>query len=133
LLARAVDAQVPSENPDDASNPGDDRGVSALESDQDNALARELSGAIAGLNVDAQVDLVALAWIGRGDFDNLEEARAEARGRRQGPTSRYLLGMPLLGDLIEGGADAVGVNLTDDEVEILHNPAGEPPAEDDRS
>jgi hypothetical protein len=133
VLARAVDAQVPSENPDDGSNPSDDRGVSALEVQRDNALARELSNEIIDLNIDAQVDLVALAWMGRGDFDTLEEARVEARSRREGPTARYLLGMPLLGDLLEAGADAVGVNLTEDEVKILHNPAGEAPAEDDRS
>ncbi len=131
VLARAVDAQVPTETPDDGSNATDDRAVSALESG--NALTHELVAAIRSLNEDAQVDLVALAWIGRGDFDALDEARAEARGRRECPTSKYLLGMPLFGDYLEEGAASVGVNVTAEETEIVHNAAGEPPAEDDRS
>jgi hypothetical protein len=41
--------------------------------------------------------------------------------------------MPLLGDLLEQGADMLGVNLTHEEQIGLHNPITETPAEDDRS
>ena len=49
-----------------------------------------------------QVDLVALALTGRGDFDAAQwkEAVTLARSRRTGSTADYLLGIPLLGDYL---------------------------------
>ena len=40
----------------------------------------ELSGFIRGLNVDEQIDLVAMTWLGRGDgdLDNWRDLHAEA-------------------------------------------------------
>lgn len=70
----------------------------------------ELISFIEGLNEDEQLDLVALVWIGRGDFDGDDwaDVREEARDAKTGPTSRYLLGMPLLGDYLEEGLAALG-------------------------
>jgi hypothetical protein len=133
VLARAVDAEVAPTGLEDGSNASDDRDVAALEDTPDNPMRAELAGMIAAQNVDAQVDLVALTWIGRGDFEDLAKARQEARSRREGPTARYLLGIPLLGDYLEEGADAVGINVTEEETSQLHALGGEPPAEDDRT
>ena len=49
------------------------------------------------LNVDEQVTLVALMWIGRGTYEaeDLEEALSTARSERVNETSAYLLGVPL--------------------------------------
>lgn len=125
LLARAYDVQVsPSTQDDDGSNAADDGQTAALEDRPDNPVGAELSTAIASLNVDAQIDLVTLVWLGRGDFDDWEEARAmAAERRRDGPTARYLLNLPLLGDLIEEGAEAVGVNLAEEEAQAMIEPA----------
>lgn len=57
---------------------------------------------------------MALAWLGRGDYERGEwrEALAAARERGEASTARYLSGLPLLGDYLEDGADALGINLT---------------------
>ncbi|MEJ0022832.1 MAG: DUF3775 domain-containing protein [Alphaproteobacteria bacterium] len=133
LTARGYDALVDSSDPDEGSNAADDRAVDALEDTPDNPIGRELRAAISSLNVEAQIDLVALAWIGRGDFDDWAEARLTARdGRRDGPTARYLMGLPLLGDYLENGAETIGLSLEAEEQTGLHHPATEQPSEEDR-
>ncbi len=124
LKARAFDALVASDDPTDGSDAVDDRFVDALEDEADNPVGRELAAAIAGLDVDARAALVALAWLGRGDFDgsDWDEALAQARERGQSATARYLVGMPLLGDYLADGAEALGISLVADEVAGLHNP-----------
>lgn len=117
LKARAFDAQAGVSDPDEASNPSDDREVSVLEGQSDDPTAEELAAAIASLSDEEQTALVALVWIGRGDFEasEWEDAKSLARQRHKGPTARYLMGMPQLGDYLEEGASALGVNLTEDE------------------
>jgi hypothetical protein len=126
LLARAYDAQTPESDPDEASNASDDRVVSILEAQADNPVGQELREAIDSLSDDEQAVLVALTWIGRGDFecDEFDRAITTAFERRQGSTVDYLLGMPLLGDLIEQGAAACGADLSDEEAEELYHPDG---------
>lgn len=121
LLARAYDAQTSESDPDEASNPADDRAVSVLESQADNPTLEELREAIDSLSDDEQAVLVALTWIGRGDFegDDLESAITAAFERRQGSTVDYLTGLPLLGDLIEQGAASCGINLAEQEARLL--------------
>lgn len=133
VAARAYDALVPPVDPDDGSNAADDRAVDVLEDTADNPIGRELRAAIISLNLEARIDLVAVAWIGRGDFDDWREARLAARdGRRDGPTARYLMSMPLLAEYLEAGAEALGVSLGDEERAQLHHPAIDEPAENDR-
>jgi hypothetical protein len=104
----------------EASNSADDRGVAILESMRDDATAAELRAAIARLSDEQQVSLVALVWIGRGDFEaaEWEDAKTLARQRHTASTVRYLMGMPLLGDYIEEGAASLGLNLTEEESEL---------------
>ena len=81
------------------------------EEEEEDLTERELRALIGDLNVDEAAELIALAWIGRGDFDASEwsDAVAEARQRGQGRrASRYLLGMPMLGDWLEDGLEAIG-------------------------
>lgn len=122
LKARAYDVLVPPDNPDDASDAADDRFVDALEDEPDNPAGQELRAAIASLDVDARAALVALTWLGRGDYDDWDEAISAARERAEGPASRYLMGIPLLGDLIEDGADKIGINLIVEEGDGLGDP-----------
>jgi len=54
--------------------------ISILENHAGDPAAAELTTAIRGVNEDEQVDLVALAWLGRGDGEltNWSEIRGEA-------------------------------------------------------
>ncbi len=80
------------------------------EEESQNLTERELKELINDLNVDEAAALVALAWIGRGDFEAAEwqDALVEARRRPRGKTSKNLMGMPMLGDYLEEGLEALG-------------------------
>lgn len=80
------------------------------EEETEDQTERELRQVVRELNVDEAAELIALAWIGRGDYEAAEfsEAVREARQRNYRPT-RYLLGMPMLGDWLEEGLEAIGV------------------------
>jgi hypothetical protein len=81
------------------------------EEESEDLTEREFRALINDLNVDEAAELIALAWIGRGDFEASDwvnvvaEARDRGAGRR---ASRYLLGMPMLGGWLEDGLDAIG-------------------------
>jgi len=89
----------------DASNPTDDKFVSILTEEAFSTIRQELAGFIDAMDEDEQCELVALTWVGRGDFSAEEWAAAvaQARERRKGPTSLYLLGIPLLASFLESG------------------------------
>jgi hypothetical protein len=80
------------------------------EEEAEDLTAIELRDLINDLNDDEAAELIALAWIGRGDFDAAEwsDAVAEARQRPRRKTSGYLMGMPMLGDWLEEGLEAIG-------------------------
>ena len=80
------------------------------EEKEEDLTEEELRQLIDDLNEDEAAELVALMWLGRGDFDPAEwsEAVADARQRGRKNTSKYLLGMPLLGDWLEEGLEAIG-------------------------
>lgn len=80
------------------------------EEETENLTEQELRQLIGDLNVDEAAELVALAWIGRGDFDaaEFEDAVNEARLRGNKQTAKYLLGMPMLGDWLADGLEAIG-------------------------
>ena len=80
------------------------------EESSENLTAEELRELISDLNVDEAAELVALAWVGRGDYDASEwaDALAAARERTNRRTAKYLLGMPLLADWLEEGLEAIG-------------------------
>ncbi len=80
------------------------------EEEEQDLTAEELRELIDDLNADEAAELIALAWIGRGDYDGSQwaEALAEARQRNTRRTAEYLLGMPMLGDWLEDGLEAIG-------------------------
>lgn len=68
------------------------------------------------LNEDEQAALVALAWVGRGDYEpeEWEEAIRLAKERGAGTdTASYLLGMDMAGDLLAEGLGAFGIAVED--------------------
>lgn len=82
----------------------------------DDLTEDSLRAFITELNEDEQAALIALAWVGRGDYDasEWEEARALAAERNNGrDASDYLLGIDNLGDLLAEGVAAFGLSLDD--------------------
>jgi len=81
----------------------------------------ELRAFLETLNEDEAVSLVAVYWIGRGVFEaeELDEALRTARSERHSPTADYLLGSPHVADHIEAGAAALGLELSDDEDDLM--------------
>jgi hypothetical protein len=94
----------------DASNPTDDQERIMLTDAANPSIRRELIEFINDLDVDEAAALVALAWIGRGDFQPEEWKIAVERAseRAEGPTWKYLLGMELLPDYLEDALSAFG-------------------------
>lgn len=116
LKAREFDAKV--ERPDggeDASNPSDDRAVDVLVFRGDDPEEQELFAAIRPLNEDERLDLIALIWIGRGDFgfDDWPEAREAARRIPRSHAPRYIREIPLASDYLEGALSELGFRLSD--------------------
>jgi len=66
---------------------------------------QELESTIDDLEPDQQISLVALMWLGRGDFslDQWDEALARAADEHNARTARYLIATPLLSDYLEEG------------------------------
>ena len=115
LKAREFDAKGEEVDSDSGSNPSDDNDIDVLESRPDDAVEEELTSAIGPLNEDQKLDLIALAWIGRGDFgfDEWAEAREGAREVDPPQTARYLLEMPALSDYLEAALSELGFSLED--------------------
>jgi uncharacterized protein DUF3775 len=103
MKARRFDVKDAVTDSGSSSNASDDAMLSVLEDHGDDPVRTELTSIIRGLNEDEQIDLVALAWLGRGDdeLDNWDALRSEASYAHNRRTAEYLLGMPLLGDLLE--------------------------------
>lgn len=119
VKAREFDEQVAPSDPDSGSNPSDDREVDVLEAHADNPVVQELQSAIDDLNVDEQLDLMAMTWLGRGDFSSFSDARQEAEGLREIHAARYLIGTPQLGDYLEEGLSQLGYSLEEYELNRL--------------
>lgn len=118
VKAREIDGKdVDTSDSGDAGDEDDD--ASVLEDRGDDPSEQELRSWISDLSDTEQAQLVALFWLGRGDgeadeFDDLVE---QAREARTGPTDDYLLGAPLLADLLEEGLEKLGIPVA--EVENL--------------
>lgn len=116
--ARALSAGVKSDYEDGAEHEVeiDDRGRTThhhdglAEEEAKDPAQRQIRRIIRELNADEAAELVALMWIGRGDFeaDEFPDAVAEARSRTDIRPARYLLDRPMLGEWLEGGLEAIG-------------------------
>ncbi|MDH3715890.1 MAG: DUF3775 domain-containing protein [Gammaproteobacteria bacterium] len=95
--------------PEVPTSPTDDWAMQVLADHADDAVYSEAAGIIRDLEPDQQVGLVALMWVGRGDFDASEwddafDYAADAHNER---TAEYLLATPLLSDYLREGLDAL--------------------------
>lgn len=114
VKAREYDVQYRPLEGDD-SNASDDNFVSVFGSDKDDSVRKEIKQFIDAMDEDEQCELVALCWVGRGDFsaEEWDEAVEEARSRRQGSTADYLIGTPLVSDYLEEGLSKFDLSCED--------------------
>jgi hypothetical protein len=110
MKAREFDAKEEPSEADPGSNPIDDKDISVLEDQPDDPVVEELTSFIDALSEDEQIDIVALTWLGRGDFtaEDWETVRNDAAAAHNEKTANYLLGIPLLGDFLEEGLSMAG-------------------------
>jgi hypothetical protein len=82
--------------------------------EEDEITEEMLTDFIDELNEEQQVALIALAWVGRGDYEPEEWQEAlkiAAERNARGDASTYLTGMEGLGDLLSEGAGAFGIAI----------------------
>jgi uncharacterized protein DUF3775 len=113
--AREFDAEVPPVDEASGSNPSDDAEWDVLEDSADNPTYQELVDGINSLSDLERIELLALTWLGRGDYGREEwrEAFEEARRVHDEKETDYLIGTPLLADYLEEGLSQLGYSLED--------------------
>ncbi len=115
VLARQFQAKVEPVVPDSGDNMSDDGFRAILEDIGDDAVVLEMRQHIEGLNEEEYTNLLALMWLGRGDYtkeewDNiLVDARAVEDERRP----NYLIGTPLLANYLEEALNQLGYSCED--------------------
>jgi len=82
---------------------------------------REFQAFVERMNEDEQAELVAVFWVGRGSFEaeDFAEALSTARSEASTPTADYLLGSPHFADHLEAGAEALGIDVADEEDDLM--------------
>ena len=112
--ARALQGTEDAEEADSAAEDGSE--VALLTDDPDDLTEETLRSFIDELNEDEQAALIALAWVGRGDFgaeDWAEALRLAAERNENGDAGAYLVGMEMVGDLLAEGVAAFGLSIED--------------------
>jgi hypothetical protein len=118
VKAREYDAEVPPVDEESGSNPSDDADRDVLQETPENPTYQELVDAINGLSELERIELLALTWLGRGDYSKEEwrDALREARLVHDKKETDYLVGTPLLADYIEEGLSQLGYSIEDYEI-----------------
>jgi Protein of unknown function (DUF3775) len=118
IKAREFDAKDEVTEPEPGSNPADDMDIEVLEDHEDDPVVEELTSFINSLSEDEQIDLVALAWLGREDYSARDwpVVRGEAARAHNQRTAEYLLGTPQIGDFLEEGLSMLGYSCEEFEL-----------------
>lgn len=118
IKAREYEAEVPPSGDESGSNPTDDAERGVLEDTPDNPTRQELADAINSLSDLQRIELLALAWLGRGDFgkDEWREALHEAYRVHDERETEYLISTPLLADYLAEGLSQLGYSIEDYEI-----------------
>lgn len=122
IKAREFDVKSGVEEAEPTNNPTDSDSIEVLQDYYDDPTYQEIKTFVEDLNEDEQIDLVALMWLGRGDYSVVEwdDAREEAKRARDehGHTADYLLGAPLVGDYLEEALSLFGESC--EEMTTIH-------------
>lgn len=88
---------------------------------EEEAGAAELRAFIDEMNDDEKAHLTAIAWIGRGAFEpeDYDEAVETAYAEASAPTATYLSGMPHLAENLESGLEALEIDVSGEENDLL--------------
>jgi len=119
IIAKSRELQAKEEVviPDTPSSPSDDWALQVLADHSGDLGPQEIRACVEDLDAQQQAELVALMWLGRGDYD-LEDwvfAVTDALERYvdQGNTAKYLLSHPMVSDDLEEGLIAHGYSCED--------------------
>lgn len=115
VISKARQAEIGADEPELMADFADDDAGYGPKSRGGGTDRSELASFIRGLNVDEQVDLVALTWLGRGDgdIDNFRDLRAQAAQAHNNRTTAYLIGTPMLADYLDEAMEAFGISAED--------------------
>jgi hypothetical protein len=105
--ARQFQAKEEVTFPEDAMSPTEDWAMQTLADHADDPVLVEFSSTVESLEPEQQMMLVALMWVGRGDYgvDEWDEAVAEARAHWNVRTAEYLIGTPQVADYLSEGLE----------------------------
>ena len=107
LRAREYETLVPETDPDNASNAADDGALDEIDDDGENPTEAELRAIVSDLAEDEQAEVIALAMIGRGDFESTEwDDALEAAEEEVDTTAEWILGQPTFSTDVEAGLAA---------------------------
>lgn len=116
--AREFDAESAPVNENGRADGDDEEVVEILDETRSNPTYQEFVGAVNSLNDDERDEIIALTWLGRGDFskDEWRRAKAAAHERHNGREAAYLAGTPLLADYLEEAVSQLGYSLEEFEI-----------------
>ena len=107
--AREFGVKSGSTDPDADRIYDDDIDAAVLEDRPSDPVQAELMSHISDLSDGAQIDLVAIMWLGRESGpDDWDEAQRIATEEHNDRTAAYLCGTPLLASYLEGGLAVIG-------------------------
>ncbi|UPY36787.1 DUF3775 domain-containing protein [Sediminicoccus sp. KRV36] len=114
IVATVVDLANAVQEAEEARIGGDDDDEELDDDEEDEITEEMLTDYIDELNEEQQVALIALAWMGRGDYEPEEWQEAlklAAERNARGDASAYLSGLEGLADLLTEGAGAFGLAI----------------------
>jgi hypothetical protein len=96
--------------PEMTTSPSDDWAMQVLADHRDDMTYGELHSTINDLEPDQQVELVALMWVGRGDYDadEWDAATQNAKDEWNNRTAEYVIATPLLADYLSEALNQLG-------------------------
>ena len=109
IIARAREFQAKEQVviPDSPSGSSDDWVMQILADHREDLTVQEVEAAVADLDPDLQAELIALMWLGRGDYalEEWDSALADAQDQYEehDNTAHYLLSHPMVADHLEEG------------------------------
>jgi len=117
IIAKAREFQAKEEVviPEAPLSPADDWALQVLADHADDFCVQEVEAVIADLEPDQEAELVALMWLGRGDYDlgDWDGAVNDAADQLTDHTAQYLLAHPLVADYLQEGLIQHGCSCED--------------------
>ena len=113
--ARELAGKVPSTAGDRTTTGDDSKLVTIEDYPEEDSRRQQVVEFVAGLNVEEQIDLLALIWLGRGDYDidEWDAALAEAEARIAARDPDYMIGDAAVPEYLGDALEAFGMSCLD--------------------